>query len=90
MGSQGKFHEAIGLYNRALDLKPEYFEPCFNLASSLRRIGAIEPAIAAYCRATEINPQQSVIWNDLGALYEMQGNSGKAINAFIKAIDTKP
>ena len=84
MGSQGKINEAIGLYNRALDLKPQYFEACYNLASSLRQIGAIEPAIAAYCRALEINPQQSVIWNDLGVLYEMQGNSEKAINAFIK------
>ena len=54
MGSQAKLMRQLD-YIIVLDLKPEYFEACFNLASSLRRIGAIEPRLQLIV-GPQINP----------------------------------
>jgi predicted TPR repeat methyltransferase len=53
---QGKFKEAIALYNKTLSLKPDYADAYYNMGVALKEQGKLEEAIDAYNKALAINP----------------------------------
>jgi tetratricopeptide (TPR) repeat protein len=44
----GDFEKALGLFRKAVDLKPDFGEACFNIGQALDALGRREDAIAAY------------------------------------------
>ena len=53
---QGKLDEAIEAYDRALSLKPDYFEAYNNKANALKDQGKLEEAISSYKKAISLKP----------------------------------
>ena len=53
---QGKLDEAIESYDRALSLKPDYFEAYNNKANALKDQGELEEAITTYKKAISLKP----------------------------------
>jgi serine/threonine-protein kinase len=52
--------------------------------------GEYEPALAAYTRATELNPEASVAWNNKGAMLLQLGRPEEAADAMKEALDLEP
>lgn len=59
----------------------------FELGYACSAAGRSKPAIAAYSRSLELNPQESAAWNNRGLLHEQLGELGKAVADFSKAIE---
>ena len=61
---QGQLEEAIGAYNKALSIKPDYADAYYNMGIALREQGNLEDAIEAYNKAALIKPDYAkAYWN---------------------------
>ena len=63
---RGDLDEAIGLYRQAASNRPEAADEVQNaLGNALKNIGQVEPAVAAFRRAIQINPGNLASWSNL-------------------------
>ena len=65
---------AMAHYDRALEIKPRYFEVHYNRANLLLAAGRVDEAIAGYRRAVEINPDFPEAWQNLAAALARKGD----------------
>ena len=56
LASQGRLDEAMGYYQKALEIKPVHAEPCFNLGKILAQTGRVDDAIVQFQNALQIRP----------------------------------
>ncbi len=89
---------AIEQYEKALEIKPDYADPWFNMAVAYecrcgRRYGDPDDcrkAIECYEKAVEINPAYASAYFNMGVVYGKLGEHQKAIDSFEKAVEIKP
>jgi Flp pilus assembly protein TadD len=62
----------------------------FNLGVTLERLGDYDGAVAAYERATELDPSYIKAFNNLGFTYLLQGEWQKARDALERGLDLNP
>ena len=89
-GAQERYEEAIGLLNKALEIKPDYPEAHVNLGIALQNQGNLTAAIAAFTRALVYRPHYANAHIRLGIALQEQGDRSAAITAFNKAIALQP
>ena len=102
MPDQGQLNQLIGLYNqgeytKALTLCEELAKKfpralmVFNILGAINAaMGELEPAVAAYNKARELDPNVAEIHNNLGlALIKLERNQ-EAVDSFRNAIRLKP
>lgn len=85
---------AKGLLEQAIDYYDQYLK--LNDAKSVRvdralcqyYMGQNDEAIQALEKLAEDNPDYPLVWANLGMLYEQQGDSEKASEAYHKAVET--
>jgi tetratricopeptide (TPR) repeat protein len=95
--------DAVLMYHKSLSMVPpspdEYFGPLFSagpvwysLGRAYIELGDRGNAIAALSEAAKIDPDEAIIWNDLGYVYvSMEPRDSKAaFGAFKKAVDIDP
>ena len=58
--SLGQFDRAISLYEKAILIKPNYFEAHCNLGQSNHKLGQLDTAVRSYKKAVDINPELAV------------------------------
>jgi len=87
---QGKTPEAIALFHRAIEIKPDYEEAHYNLANALDRQGKLDEAIDHYEKALEINPDFVAAHNNLGTALLNQGRLEEASEQYHQALDKDP
>ena len=58
--SLGQFDKAISLYEKAISIKPNYFEAHCNLGQSNHKLGQLGTAVRSYKKAVDINPKFAV------------------------------
>jgi len=56
MKREGRFEDAIALYNKAIEIAPAYPSPYYNLGILYRDIGRPEEAVKYFRRALEVSP----------------------------------
>ncbi|MGO9245544.1 MAG: tetratricopeptide repeat protein, partial [Verrucomicrobiia bacterium] len=66
MSRIGKTQEAIGQYEQALRIEPDYVDAHYNLGIALSHIGKIQEAIGQYEQALRIKPDHAKAHNNLG------------------------
>ncbi|KAG0597202.1 hypothetical protein M758_UG320200 [Ceratodon purpureus] len=78
---------------KALQLAPpftEAWEPTVvNLAHTFRKLKSYPEAICMYERALSLFPRDASTYSALGFTYHLQGNTGKAIDCYHKALGLK-
>jgi serine/threonine protein kinase/WD40 repeat protein/tetratricopeptide (TPR) repeat protein len=84
-----QWREAADDLDVALALNPgiDDGQVCFELGRACSEAGRSKPAIAAYSRAIELNPQSHGAWNNRGLLREQLGELDNAVEDFSKAIE---
>ena len=90
MFAEGRVEKAIAQYQKALDVKPDFAEACYNLAYVRHQLGQMEKAIPLYQKAVELRPDLSEAHNNLGNAYHHKGQLPEAISCYQKALELRP
>lgn len=77
--SQGRLEEAIGCYEQALRLRPDYVEAQYNLALTLRLANRLADAADAFRRALELRPAHLAARISLAETLRMSGKCPQAL-----------
>ncbi len=85
-----KYDEAIGQYQKVIELKPDYSEAHYNLGVAYQKKGMLAEATAAYQQALLFLPIFHQAHYNLGTIYARNGMPDKAIEAYLKAIEDYP
>jgi superkiller protein 3 len=80
----GNMEEAAGLFEKAVQARPDNFNAWNNLGLALRKIGKNEEAVKAYQRAITINPDFALVYKNLGIVFEQMGKKKEAAEAYLK------
>lgn len=86
----GMWEEAVKVWRRSLELRPDHVEVLCNLASAFSMRGMTEEAEAHYRRALAIRPESPLAWFSLGKLWAREGNYEEAEKAIRRYIDLCP
>ena len=86
----GQLDDSIFAFQKALLIKPNFYEAHNNIGNAFKDQGKLEEAIAAFKKAISIKPDFPEAYNNLGNAFKDQGKLEEAIVAFNKAISIKP
>jgi len=86
----GETDRAIGLFQRALKIDPDYVLARYDLAVTYRGMGEVDKAIAEYEKVLKINPKFPEALSNLGGQYFRKGDVKQAVAHFQKAIEVYP
>ena len=78
----GNIESALEDLNRAIELKPDYFEALCNCAEILRTQGNYEQALSSLDRAIALNPGLPHLHNSAGQICEKIGETRRAIHHY--------
>jgi tetratricopeptide (TPR) repeat protein len=87
---KGKLEEAITAYDKAISIKPDYFEAYNNMGVTLHDQGKLEDAIEAYNKTLNLKPDYADAHNNMGTALKDQGKLDQAVEAYNKALNLKP
>lgn len=87
---RGAWFNAIGHFQKALAIKPDFAEALHNLALACRHTGNLTQSIQATTRLTELHSRHAAHWVLLGELYLNTGALELAQNAIQRALETDP
>jgi Tfp pilus assembly protein PilF len=85
-----KFNVAQDLYNKILEIDPNYANAHYNLSLIYRGLGEFQKAIGCYEKVITINPNYADAHNNLGIIFKELGEIEKAKDCFEKAIEINP
>ena len=86
----GKLPEAIGHFEQALRIKPDYAEAHFNLGNFLQQAGKLPEAIGHFEQALRIKPDYAEAHLNLGNALLQAGKLPAAIGHYEQALRIKP
>lgn len=81
----GQLAKAQAAADRAVQLYPDDPDSYLTLANNYRLQAAYDEAARALMRATELTPDQPVIWAELGFVQHFAGDTQAAVKSFEKA-----
>ena len=87
---QGNLEAAVGQFQAALAVQPDYIPALNQLGNVLQALGRSEDALAAYQTILDLNPHVAAVHCNLGSLWQRQGDFDKALAAYQTAIDLQP
>ncbi len=82
-----QYSNAIGMYQKALQKKPQSFELLSALAQCQAKAGKDSDAILSYEQAVALNTAAEKEYKSLGALYLKQGKKEQGITAYKKYVE---
>ena len=88
--SQGRFDEAMGCFQKALAINPNFAEAYNNLGTTLNSQGRFDEAIGCFQKALAINPNFAEAHNNLGTALYLKGRLDEAIHEFQEVLRLKP
>jgi len=83
------YAEAVDAYDRALALKPDYYQAWSNRGSALFNLDQYEASIASYDRALDLKDDYPEAWNNRGSSLIKLGDHNAAAFSFEKATALK-
>jgi len=86
----GMLQDAIGHYERALRIKPDFAEAHNNLGVALRQVGRAQEAIGHWEQALRIKPDYAEAHYNLGIALEQAGKIEDAIGQYEQALRINP
>jgi tetratricopeptide (TPR) repeat protein len=87
---QNRLDQAIGEYQKALELKSDWAVAHFRIAQDYQKQGRTDEAITHWELATRYDPQFYSAYDLLSAAYEREGNLPKAIEAYSALLNYPP
>ena len=88
--SKGQYRQALGNYNKALEIEPSFTNAYINRGLLYRGNKQDDLALKDYTRALEIEPTSATAYNNRGVLYRIKGQYELAISDYNNAIKIDP
>ncbi|MBI4246421.1 MAG: tetratricopeptide repeat protein [Candidatus Rokubacteria bacterium] len=90
--ADGRIAEAHALFKRTIpDLRgrrrTRWF---FTMAAALQANGDVDDAGRYYQEVIALDPNNEEVWNNLGAVYATRGETSRALEAFLRALEINP
>lgn len=70
---------ALADFNRAVEIKPDYYLAVFNVGTANRRLHNVNEAITAFNKAIQLNPNDSLGYANRGFLFLSTGKLNEAV-----------
>jgi CHAT domain-containing protein/tetratricopeptide (TPR) repeat protein len=86
----GDFEEAITSYDKALNLKPNYYLAFNNKGRVLFNLGRFEEAFISFDKVVKIKPDYHETWSDRGVVLVNLGRFEEAFVSYKEALNLKP
>ena len=86
----GRLEEAIAAYDKAIEIKPDYYQAWNNRGNALHRLESLEEAIVSFDKAIEIKPDYYQAWEGRGYAMYSSERYQEAIANFDKVLQIKP
>lgn len=86
LASLKRYQQAIGAYQRAIELKPDYVEAWKNKGDVLYNMKKYQEALDAYDKAIQIKPDYVEAWNGRGIVLKESQQYEEAIASFEEAL----
>jgi len=90
IGQLGNFSEAIGYYQKAIELQPNYHLAHLNLGVALQKTGKIDAAKKEIETAIQLKSDNPEAYNALGNILLEQNQIDEGISNYEKAVKIKP
>jgi tetratricopeptide (TPR) repeat protein len=71
--AEGKYHEAIDLYEKALELDPAYVEAHLGIGKAYELMGSLDEAVEILKKGIEGAPSEPFLHTSLSQCYQKQG-----------------
>jgi tetratricopeptide (TPR) repeat protein len=86
----GRHEEALGCYDKALAIDPQYTSAWNNKGTALADLGRHEEALGCYNKALTIDPRYAVAWNSKGIALAALARGKEALECFDKGLEIDP
>jgi predicted O-linked N-acetylglucosamine transferase (SPINDLY family) len=86
----GRVNDAVSLFQQAIALTPDDFEPHNRLADAFWENGDMDEALAGCRQAVQIHPAEAKAYNNLGNVFVECGRLDDALASFDKAAELQP
>src|ERR1700688_4179367 len=77
--AQKKYDEAIGKFQKAVELKPDFADAYYNWGTALHAQSKYDVAIGKYQKAVEVKSDHANAYNNWGTALHVQGKHEEAI-----------
>ena len=90
MAFEGKYEQAIAIYDREIKIKPDCYEAWYNRGKLLARLQDYESALIDDDKAIAIEPEKYQVWYSRGLVLENLQRDAEAIACYDRAISLEP
>lgn len=90
LDSKGQFEESVPMYQRAVELYPEFVSGHYNLGIALGRVQRFEEARASLTKAIELKPDFAAAYTARGDIHSEAGDHQSAVDDYSMAIELYP
>ena len=87
---KNEYAEAVNAFEKAIELKPDYYEAYGSLGVVYSILGEDEIGISLINEAIKLAPGVSYLYNNLGYILLTQGRNADAAGAFERALQLDP
>ena len=87
---KNEYAEAVNAFEKAIELKPDYYEGYSSLGVVYSLLGEDELGISLINEAIKLTPSISYLHNNLGYALLKQGRNAEAASAFERALQLDP
>jgi len=86
----GKLHDALVCYQKAVEIKPDYAEAYHNMGIVLKDQGRLSEAMSCFQKALQLKPDLAQAYSNTGNVFRYQGKLSEAVSCFQKAVQLRP
>ncbi|HEY9670997.1 MAG TPA: tetratricopeptide repeat protein [Waterburya sp.] len=86
----GQFEEALASYNKAIEIKPDFYEAWISRGFVLANLGHYQDALTASNTAVKIKPDYPEGWYNQGVISGLLGSYEEALTSFKQLIAIEP
>jgi tetratricopeptide (TPR) repeat protein len=86
----GSYEQAVGDFDRAIDLSPQLAEAYFQRGLAKRNLSQPDAAVIDLEKALDLDPSLTQAHDELGQIYLARNESDKALAQFAKSLESKP
>lgn len=90
MAFEGKYDQAIAIYDRAIQIQPDCYEAWYHRGNLLARLPDYESALADYDKAIALFPEKYQVWYSRGWVLGKLQRDAEAISSYDRAISLEP
>ena len=88
--AKGLWQDSIVMFERAIEIKPDYAEAYFNLGVVVKETDNLDYARECYLKSIKLFPNYAAAHNNLGNIYKKLNQLTEAVKSYEKSVAIRP